>query len=448
LKAAEIRRRLVARLRFDDLFCCDNPSDVDGSRIIVSASDVVEGPLFAFLQPDDLRGLDIEICAPNWIVSAPDPVAGLLRSWIQNEDGTGRPFILNLLPSDEDRAMVTEQVLTRRNLNICTIEDAVQVVRETGLASALSAAIREHWWNWKAILSTTGSVEGPRLAPYRQGASAAGMLKSFRESQQNSEGSSSFALSREFGLPIFDEALALLQAAGGRRDVVVAYLNRIAKITFASSDLGQLAILRSIFFHFMFRAVAKANDAIDEHSDKVGDADLWALSDNQFDTLIPAPSLADSVYTLSLPQRIIGALADLSPTEYASIRKIHRTGIAVGISEFLRTRQTGSLERSLERLAKQIVAGAQPATSVTRTMVFPSLRILLVMGGGALGGAAGQVFGQTIVGATVGAGIGKTTSELIDRFQKTIEPQISANATSWLLKRSLVRRVEEERESE
>jgi hypothetical protein len=204
-------------------------------------------------------------------------------------------------------------------------------------------------------------------------------------------------------------------------------------------------MLRSVFFHFMFRAVAKGNGAVDEHSDKVGDADLWALSDKQFNALMPAPSLADSAYTLSLPQRIVGALADLSPTEYASVRKTHRAGIAIGISEFLHTRQTGPLERALERLAHEIVSGAQPATSdVTRTIVFPFLRILLVMSGGALGGAVGQKFGHTVAGAAAGAGIGKATVELVDQVQRAIEPRIS-DAASWLLKRSLVRRVEEER---
>jgi hypothetical protein len=216
LKAAEIRRRLLARLRFDDLFCCDNPSDLDASRIVVSASDVIEGPLFVFLQPEHLSGLGLEVCAPDWIVSTPDPVAGLLRSWIQNEDGTGRPFILNILPSDGDRTMVTEEVQKRRDLNIRTIEDAVEVIRETGLAGESAAMIREHWWNWKTVLTATGSAEGPRLTPYRQRASAVDMLMAFRESQQNREGSSSLELSREFGLPTFGEALALLQEAGGR----------------------------------------------------------------------------------------------------------------------------------------------------------------------------------------------------------------------------------------
>src|SRR5687767_7716313 len=77
----EIRRRLIARMRFDDLFCCDNPAGLADARIVVSASDVIEGPLFLSMETEDLTGVSLEICAPNSVLHADRPVAQLLRRW-------------------------------------------------------------------------------------------------------------------------------------------------------------------------------------------------------------------------------------------------------------------------------------------------------------------------------------------------------------------------------
>ena len=63
--------------------------------------------------------------------------------------------------------MVTEEVQKRRDLNIQTIEDAVDVIRSTGLTAQAADRVRHHWWSWEQLLRSAINSPDSRRAETR-----------------------------------------------------------------------------------------------------------------------------------------------------------------------------------------------------------------------------------------------------------------------------------------
>src|SRR5207249_55169 len=128
-----------------------------------------------------------------------------------------------------------------------------------------------HWKYWDEALKSGVRELTPFPGPP---ASAVQDLQDFLKKHEDNMGQE-FGLAED-GTMVFREALRHLEASGGRRDGPVRFLER--QLTSAQDNLKeQVAIVKEIFFHHIFEAIAKSNRAIPEHSARVGKDDTYAF---------------------------------------------------------------------------------------------------------------------------------------------------------------------------
>ena len=349
---AAIKAAVLARLRFDALLTHDDPEQLNAACIVISYADLLDGPLFATLDPDDFHGLPLEILAPPDVVRDSSPVALTLRRWMHDEHGTpyGAPFMLIDNPSD--RGMIASAVRDVKNLNVRTIGDAVEVLEAAGLAREKADKFERYWRRWEETFRTGVSWQ---LTPFPRGpASAVELLQGFHRRAARFEGWS-LGLRPEFGQNFFVKALHHLKRRGGRRDAAVVYLDELLQGCRDDEDVYREACsVRALFLHHLFEATARSNDAVPEYSSQVGSEDVFAHDEEHLKRLYSEIE-SDQSTTLPLHPAIVSTLGTLAADEYNDLRQNFATDIATGIATYRQRGTRGSLETAMERLAREVV---------------------------------------------------------------------------------------------
>ncbi|MCP3901989.1 MAG: hypothetical protein GY715_00010, partial [Planctomycetes bacterium] len=150
--AARMRQAILARLRLDDLLSKDSIDD-ERPQLVESISNVLDGRLFTLLSPEDLAGLRLEVVCHQRFVRDP-ATAGLriVRSWMQNESGQGRPGYFLAEPAGVPDHEVA-RAISKMKLDVTTWEKAADVLRDAGYGVEQSKRLVEHWTRWSQAIA-------------------------------------------------------------------------------------------------------------------------------------------------------------------------------------------------------------------------------------------------------------------------------------------------------
>jgi len=420
-----MKRDVLARLRLDDLL--SNDSRENDARVIASFSDIVDGRLFTLLVPRDLDGIKLEILCPAAIANEPaSAVARSVHGWIQNEDGKGRPVFFMAAPEGSTRQDIADQIKERNGLDVKDLKSAIDVLVEAGLSKQDAEELEGHWRIWGEGIRD-GII---RLKPYPgRPASAAPALRSFLK--QNKSALWKYGIG-EAGKYVFAKALECLENSQGRRDEPVRFLNeQVASSEEGDSIRGEVELVKGIFFHHMFEAIARGNLAVPEHSARVGDNDNHALPIRYLDRL---ESFEEDANRIALDARIVSGLGAMDASAYHRVRDQIAWRVGRAIGEFRQNRNLSGLNDVFGRLASEVGAGgyivSENIDDAVRKFVWPFVGpVASVVLEAYLAPDSGTRETALVVGVGVAAGIGVKIA--VDRTITSV--------SCSLLKKSLVR---------
>lgn len=428
----QMRRAILARIRFDDLLANDSP-DTSTAKLVFSYSDIFEGRLFTLLKPQELQGINLEIQCPQAIAADPSTALKvILSNWI-HEDGHGRPLFLLAASGGSSRTEMAEAIRNRHDLKVESIKDAMKILEEVRMPQEEADKLEEHWFRWQEAV-TDGTFN---LTPFRQGsASAVPTLEAFM--QKNQGKMSDFGIGEQ-GTREFRTALNLLQKSGGKRDVVFKYLEERSQKSHGSLR-DELKAVRGVFFHHMFEAIAIANEAMPEHSARVGECDTEALPEKYLSRL---ESYEQEPLRVQLPLEIVSALGGLPWSDYKKLKKEIAVDIGLGLEALKNTTKTSaSDERGRSKLfgAFEKVAAECGADHTLVGAFGNACRDFVCPGLGIAAGAALRFHLESdpaskMQAAVVGGHLGNLTGTFAGRAIK----KVTDRASCCLLTNSLVR---------
>lgn len=432
-----MRRSVLARLRLDDLLT--NISLGTESRIVWSISDTIDGRLFTLFPPHELNGIDFEIfCRPDIAKTELDKIVPkVLRSWIQDESGNGRPGGFLALGESIHRH-VAQALSEKRKLNIQSLRDARDVVKNIGIPQPERDRLVELWERWDWAIRERKVT----LSPWRgNAASAEPLLRTFLRKFESSRRIPEFSLT-EFGTEIFRRALDLLKRNNGRRDAPFKFLLDQIEVH-EDSEQEEIREVHRLFQYYTFFAIAKSNVASPEFTAKLFENDI-ALSNDELDRI---ESNDERRHPINMHASIVSGLGGIDASDYTVVKAEVRSKIRDGIEEFEKSKGVDSskLHAALDFLAQEI--GEKSVDSeggIFRSMTLP-------IAGAALGAATsttldlivnpdgGDQWRQVWIGM-VGAGIGTSTGLAVDEVGK----QLGKKYDYGLLRKSLVKSIETE----
>ena len=348
-----LRAAVLARLRFDDLLANDSIDD-QCARVVLSFSDFLDGRLFLVLAPDDLLGLDLDVLCPQWALrDRASSVFALVRAWLQDSSGQGRPNYFEGAPASIPYHEVAENIGAGRNLDITKWTDVHNVLANAGYPDDSCDMLIDHWARWD-IECAEGRFS---FAPFRGGPAHAGpllgeFLRRHKAEIDDTGTIRGWGLTVD-GVTILREATRHLDNAHGARAVPLAYLDKLwHRARNYEDDARVIDQVRRICVHYMFVAIADANDASPEHSAPIGVQDHFALRPEYLEKAIPQH---EEHYEAPLDRRIVDGLGLMSGFEYARIKREYRTKIARGVALFKRTQNDISgLVEACSALAQDI----------------------------------------------------------------------------------------------
>ena len=437
-----MRRAVLARLRLDDLLSNDSlPAARPDSEIVLSYADLLDGRLFTLLSPGDLEGMSVEVACPPSVLSDPSlAVPKVIRNWIQDDDGSGRPVFFMAAADGQARVDLANTMQARSGLDVTTLQQARLILTECGLSQEDATELFEHWYRWdRAIRSSSIQLRPFSGSP----ASAVPALRRFLREEAALGDAPDHGLS-EFGVDVFRRALSTLEANTGRRDVVVAFLGTEHAKCSNESKSREIAQVRALIFHHMAEAIAGGNRAFVEHSASVGPEDGLGLRS----TLLQRMERYDGPSSeIGLSPRIANALGDLSPSEYADVKARIAGRLAIGMQDARRSSQdiaseadlTG-LHNAFHALTRLVGHGdtGQRAQPALRNIVWPAV--------GAVAGTAIQIHladAQSLPRELVAAFWGAVTGEAAGQTLELARTSLS----TLLLEKSFVRHVLRELQS-
>lgn len=377
---SRMSKAVLARLRFDDLLSNDSVDDLN-PRLVMSLSDVLDGRLFTLLQPGDLKGLGLEvICDPKFASNRKTAVLRMVRHYIQNEDGQGRPAFFLAVPASVPDHVVAREISGMDSLNVEKLSDAGTVIRNAGYEPEAAKRLVGHWRMCAQLVKNGDLILRP--FPSGRGASAAPNLREIlnRDAVEIRESGKMkrWGLTR-FGVAAFRESLRRLAASQGRRDAPMSFLEKLRADSDDDDDVREVEMVMAIFAHYMFAAIAFGNRACPEHSASLGEADYYAFRADYLDKVEP---LQGDHHTIPLSPRIVSGLGGLTARQYEDVRESMQGKLAMEIERLKASegpkRDLSGLRDACDALAKEVGKSREPGAvptgiSIRRIALEPTL---------------------------------------------------------------------------
>ena len=424
-----MKETVLARLRLDDLLANDSVASYN-ARVVASFTDVLDGRLFTLFDPDDLKGIDLEIVCPKSIADDPtSAVARTLRTWIHDNEGHGRQVFFMAAPSGFTRTDLASAFSEMKNLDVRTVKDALEVTKSAGFSNEHVEALEGHWRKWdEAVQRRHFALTAFPGKP----ASAAPVLSRFFQRWEKNMCMPDFALT-EVGIQVFRDALQILKESKGRRDATVKFLED-RQSQGRGTDRNEIRMVKAIFFHHMFAVIAQGNNAVAEHSDGTGEDDSYALPTIYFDKV---ESFEEDTKRIDLDPRIVSGLGEVDGSDYERVKTKTVRDIRAGIERFKDTvnepKEKGDVSKlndAFEKLTREVSTSVEVPSKGAMRKIFWSVA---GAGGGALVGAAlaGAALEIMVAGASIGPGIVTAADQTAAKM--------TTNFSRILFKKSLVR---------